>query len=179
MSKGINLLGNEKQISAKPASKRLNLLRTVAIGLLFSISAVSITFFILILLSPLPALKKQEEGALATLSQSHPDVAKLLFIDDRLKSSKAIITKRINFDESLDKVLKKMPGGIAITALTMNKETVSITVTSSSLANLDTFLNNLVTSVDKKEDFSKITLVNFITNETNSQFILTVDIVTL
>jgi len=72
-----------------------------------------------------------------------------------------------------------MPSGLVVTALTLSKEKLSVTVTSSSLQNLDTFLNNLVTAVDKKEDFSKITLVNFITNETGNQFTLTVDIVTL
>jgi hypothetical protein len=179
MSKGINLIESEKKVSVKPASGRLNLLRSIAIAVLFSTSAISIILFILILLSPLPALKKQEENSLAQLAQSHPDVAKLLLVEDRLKSSNAIISKRTNFDELLNKVLAKIQNGLVDTALNLNKEKLTVTVTSNSLQNLDLFLNNLVTSVDKKEDFSKITLVNFITNETGNQFTLTVDIIAL
>src|SRR5260370_33643640 len=100
MNKGINLLKTEKKISVAVASQKLNIIRLIAVGLLFATSALSTVLFLLIVLSPLPDLQKQEKTLLATISQSHPDIAKLFLINDRLKSSDTIINKRNKFEQS-------------------------------------------------------------------------------
>src|SRR6266403_164076 len=143
MNKGINLFKAERKISVNVASQKLTILRFVAVGLLFITSAFSIVLFLLIYLSPLPDLQKQEKTLLTTLSTSHPDIAKLFLINDRLKSSENIINKRKNFDQLLELVRQRMPSDVSIAAMTMNKETISITVLSSSMVSLDNFLNNL------------------------------------
>ena len=83
MSKGINLLGAEQQISAKMGigSRKLKILRAVAVWMLFGISGASIALFLFIALSPLPTVQQEEQKVLATLSEHHPDIAKLLLIN--------------------------------------------------------------------------------------------------
>lgn len=179
MSKGINLLGAEQRISVKIGSRKLKLLRAAGVWLLFGISAASIALFLLIALSPLPTLQKQEQDALNKLSAYHPDVAKLLLVEDRLKGSEAILAKRTDFDLTLDKIKEKMPEGASITGLKMDSKEISVTVTSSSLASLDTFLNNLIAAVEAKEDFSKITLTRFLSSGVNTTYTLTITVVTL
>jgi|SRR6185369_2944653 len=179
MNKGINLFKTEKKISVAVASQKLTVLRLVAIGLLFCTSAFSIILFLLIVLSPLPDLQKQEKTLLATISGSHPDIAKLFLINDRLKSSETIIDKRQNFDKSLSLIKQRMSSDVSITAITMNKSTISITVSSSSLSSLDNFLNSLVDAVDSKKDFSKVTMTNFLADEVRDNFFLTIEVATL
>jgi Tfp pilus assembly protein PilN len=176
-SKGINLLGDKKQISLTPAIKKLYTLRLIAVGLLFTVSAVSIMLFLLIALSPLPGLQKQEQEALRILSEHHPDMAKFYLVNERLKASNVILEKRRNFDKTFETVEKQMPSGLSITALTIRDKDMSITVTSGSLSSLDKFLNNLSVLVEESEDFSNATLTNFIVNQQQNTFSLTVSLV--
>ena len=181
MSKGINLLGAEQQISAKMGigSRKLKILRAVAVWMLFGISGASIALFLFIALSPLPTVQQEEQKVLATLSEHHPDIAKLLLINDRIKGSETILAKRTDYEQTLDKIKNQMPIDTSITGLTMNSQEISVTVTSAPLASLDTFLNNLIAATESKKDFSRITLTRFFSNETTRSFSLTITVVTL
>lgn len=179
MSKGINLLGTEKQISVKIGSRKLKLLRITALSLLFGVSGLSIVLFLLIALSPLPTLQKQEQSALEKLSQYHPEIAKHILIQERLKNSEQILAKRSVFDQTFSKIKSRLPANITITGITMNAHEISVTVASSSLIALDTFLNSLIASAENKEDFSKVILSKFSSNEGDNQFSLTLILVTL
>jgi hypothetical protein len=181
MSKGINLLGAEQQLSAKMGigSRKLKILRAGAVWLLFGISGASIALFMFIAFSPLPTAQEEERNVLSTLSQYHPDIAKILVINDRIKGSEIILAKRSEFDQTLDKIKKRMPEDASITGLTMNDQEIAVTITSASLSSLDTFLNSLITATESKEDFSKVTLTRFFSNETTKTFSLTIAVVTL
>jgi len=179
MNKGINLLRPEERLTVKPASLRLGFLRVIALSLLFGVSSISIVLFLLIALSPLPTLQNQEQSALNAISKFHPDIAKLFIVDDRLKSSQTILTQRKRFDVSLNKILEKMPGSVSVTAVSMNKDKVSVTVSSQSLASIKSFIDNLVSAADTKKDFSKVTLTNFLTDETHNSYIVSIDVVSL
>ncbi|HEX8931989.1 MAG TPA: hypothetical protein VF810_02435, partial [Patescibacteria group bacterium] len=136
MNKGINLLRPEERIVIKSDYFRLGLLRVIALSMLFSIAAVSVVLFLLIALSPLPTLQKQEQSALDTIAKFHPDIAKLFIVEDRLNNSQVVLNNRKNFDQSLSKIKEKMPSSLAVTALTINKDKASVTVASSSLAGM-------------------------------------------
>ncbi len=170
MSKSINLLGIEKQVSAKRISQKIKVLRTIAVSILFLVSGLSIVLFLLIELSPLPTLQKQEQDELAKIAQYHSDIAKYLLIKERLKSSETILAKRSNYDQGLNKIEAKIPEGASITAMKMNRDEFTITVTSTSLTQLDIFLNSLIDAAKKKQDFSKVTLKKFITSQDNGSF---------
>jgi Tfp pilus assembly protein PilN len=181
MSKGINLLGAEQQLSAKMGvgSRKLKILRAAAVWLLFGISGASVALFLFIALSPLPSVQEEERSALSTLSKYHADIAKILVINDRIKGSEMILAKRTDFDQTLDKIKERLPEDTSITGLSMNSQEIAITVTSSSLASLDAFLNSLIAATDAKEDFSRITLTRFFSNETTKTFSLTINVITL
>lgn len=179
MNKGINLLRPEERLTVKPASLKLGFLRVVALSLLFGVSAISIVLFLLIALSPLPTLQKQEQSALSAIAKFHPDIAKLFIVDDRLKNGQTILTQRKKLDEPLSKILEKMPGSVAVIALSINKDKMSVTVSSQSLPGIKTFIDNLVNATDNRKDFSKIILTNFLTDETHSSYIMSVDVISL
>src|SRR6266581_4030684 len=176
MNSGINLLENKQLLagtSATPSGRRLLVVRTIALFLLFGIASFSIIIFLFIALSPLPALQKQEQAARATLSAQHGDVAKLLLVHDRVSGAETILHTRSQFDKVLDEIRKKMPSELAVTGLVIADKTISITVTSKSLAALDTFINNMLTITGKNKNFSELTLTNFFIDEGRSVFTLT------
>lgn len=176
MNRGINLLREKKQVTLSPALKKLRILRIIALGFLFTISCFSIILFLLIALSPLPSLQQQEKNSLSTISQYHPDMARLELIVDRLKSSMVIIQNRNNFDQTLSEVRDMMPNGLTIVALNMQEKKISLTVTSQSLTSMDTFITNLTNSVDEKKNFSQVFLAGLITDEQRKLYTLTIDL---
>lgn len=179
MSNGINLLGKKNQAAVSPAARKLWRMRLVAIWSLFVISGFSIILFLLIALSPLPALLQQEKSALATLASHHQEVAKVLFLQDRLQTTSQIIAKRPSFDAKLQAVQDLMPAGIDITEMSIDQKGITVTVSSSSLLLLDTFTNNLLASVDAKKDFSEVVMGKLFINPQRNVFSMTVSLTTL
>lgn len=179
MSKSINLLGLGTNISIPKVSQKIRILRLCALVFLFFISGVSIILFLLIALSPLPTLQKKEQDVLVQLSQYHTGMAQLLLVNDRMKHSEIILSKRPAYDHTLDTIQERMPSDVAISSLTITKKEASITVASSSLDSLDTFLNNLISATEEKKDFSKVVLTKFFSDEENGAFGLTITLNTL
>lgn len=179
MNNGINLLGKKNQAPISPGLRKLITLRLIAVWSLFGIAGFSIILFLLISLSPLPALIQQEKTALFTMSAHHQDVAKLLFVQDRLKTSSQILVKRPSFYEKLRAVQERMPNEVTITELSIDTEVIVVTVSSPSLPFLDTFTNNLLEAAANKEDFSEVVMTKLFTNEQTNTFTMTVSLTTL
>ncbi|HZE87752.1 MAG TPA: PilN domain-containing protein [Methylomirabilota bacterium] len=179
MNRSINLLGTKSQVPLAPAPRKLRILRLSAVVLLFGISAASISLFFLIAFSPLPTLQKQEQTDLTTLAGYHQNIVKLLLINDRLQTSALLLHKRTNYDQILDRLRSRMPSGLTITAMSMTKDNISVTVTSTSLALLDTFITNLMDAVTAKKDFAQVTLTNLFTESDTHTFNLTISVVML
>ena len=179
MNKGINLLGEKKQKPLSPVLRKIEVLRVVAIGLLFTVSSASVILFLLIFLSPLPALQQKEKEALSAIAQYHNDIGKMQLIDDRLKSSAIIIKKRNNFDEKLSTIYNVMPQDLSVTGLVMREKDVEITVSSSSLSSLEKFIENLTKDSEEKKNFSEVSLKSLVTDEKKRVFVLIVNLVVL
>jgi hypothetical protein len=179
MNSRINLLGQKKQTLDTATARKIKVFRTIAMVMLFGVSALSIILFILIAVSPLPALKIQEQQSRDTLANYHPDIAKLALVDDRLRTAVQVLNKRPNFDKMFDTVKEKMPSGIVTTGVSIDGNSISLTVSSPSLSLLDTFLNNLMTAAENKRDFSKVTLASLYLSDDQTSYIMTVTLVTL
>lgn len=159
MNSGINLLTEKKKVNS-PFLKQLNLMRFFAVALLFGVSAASIILFILIALSPIPELQRQEQVALTTLSQSHTEMAKLAVVNERMDAVAKVLETRTNYDKILSAVKSKMPNSVSITAFTIEQRTINVTVTSRSLLSIDSFITNVIQASGDKKEFSQVTLKN-------------------
>jgi hypothetical protein len=179
MNKGINLLGEKKQKPLSPVLKKIEVLRIIAIGLLFTVSSASIVLFLLIFLSPLPALQQREKEALSAIGQYHNDMGRLELINDRLKSSAIIIKQRNNFDEKLSAVYNMMSADLTVTGLVMKEKDIQITVSSSSLSSLEKFINSLILDSEEKKNFSEVSLKSLATDEKKRIFVLVISLVVL
>jgi len=159
MNSGINLIG-EKSKTQKVVLTRLKMLRIIAISLLFIVSVSSVSLFMLITLSPLPTLQSQEKAAIASLSQQRTEIAKLAVVNERSDTIAGILQKRPNFDETIDFIKGKLPRGVTITAFEVDKSTLSVTLSSKSLALLNQFLNNLLQSANETQKISRVTMAD-------------------
>lgn len=177
MSRGINLLGRKQQTAIAPVQTKLNKMRAFAMGSLFLVSASSIIIFVLITFSPLPAVQRQADTASATLTQSQQTIAKLLLLHDRTNASMDIIKKRTRFVQHIQLITGRLPTGVRVKEFSLSKDTISVTVTSASLAPLDSFVNDLVISADQKKDFKKVALGGL--EQTESAFEMTITVTPL
>jgi Tfp pilus assembly protein PilN len=171
----INLIGHNDHVSVPIASRKLKLMRAIAVLLLFGISAASIILYILIAFSPLPQVQEQERQARAVLANAHPDMTRIALLEDRITGVAAILQERHSYDKVLDSINSKMPSGITVFQINIAKKTVTLTVRSDSLDVLTTFVSNLTASVDTNE-FAKVTLNSIVSDDASGTFSLTVSI---
>ena len=170
MNKGINLLGSKKKSNIAPAVKKLKLLRLIAVCMLFIVTAFSITLFILIALTPLPKLKEQERISQTNLLNFSADITKLQVVNDRLASISDVLSKRPTYDKKIDLIKSNLPREITIRSLTIEKNSISLDVSSQSLLFLDTFLNKLISDSGKDKDFSQIKLTSLSREESDNSY---------
>lgn len=177
MNNSINLLGHKDRNGIKPASGKLKLLRTIAMLLLFGVSAASIVLYILISFSALPQVQQQERQALQTLFSAHPDMTKIALIEDRLAGITTILSQRSKYDTFLDSLAAKMPAGITMQQVSMKEKNVSVTVRSESLETLNIFLDQLVDATGANKDYAQVILNNINSEDTNNTFSMTISFV--
>lgn len=173
MSNDINLYKFKKgKLSSE--GKRLSLLRGVAIIALFCISASAVILYILIALSPLPALKKEEENSLNAMSLLHDDEAKEIIVHERMDVIGSILSKRQHFDKIIKDVTSLLPSGLTVTGMSIDDKGASFTIKGSSLSKIDKFINELVNSPQNGTAFSRISLSNLIILDQTNIFSATI-----
>ncbi len=172
MNKGINLL-KAKQYRFNVPSDRLGRLRVLAIGSLFIVSVTSIIILILIVLSPLPQLKRQEQDAKSLLSRSHKDIAKFLFVNKRADTIGDIFLKQKNYSKTIEALQANIPNGVEIVEFKITKDNLSFTFSSKSLKLTDLLINNVTKLVQERKEYSKVILKDFSTEDENRGFLLT------
>ncbi|MGH7204153.1 MAG: hypothetical protein ACREHC_06945 [Candidatus Levyibacteriota bacterium] len=179
MNEGINLLDPGKKNKKSTTMLRLEGMRLFASSLLFIVSAASIILFILVAISPLPALQKQEHSLELNLSNSKEDIARLAYVNERTTSINEVISKRQSLDQTLKLLQTKLPSDAKVTALKADKNVLTVTVQSKSLQSLDVFLNGVVSFVQAKNAFSQVTLNELASDEVDNVFSMTLNLVLL
>jgi hypothetical protein len=176
MNEGINLLEPTQKKSSEIFLKRIQTTRFIMVGLLFIVSVASVILFILVTISPLPALQAQEQSLMQTLSQSKSDVVKYELLNERVEAISGVMKKRQSPDQTIALVQSKLPSDSKITAIKSDNKTMSLTIESPSLQSLDTFINGLINYVQEKKFFSNVTLTNLTTDETNNAYAVTLSV---
>lgn len=170
MNNGINLLDYKNKAEVKKSYPHSKLLRMIAVGLLFVVSSLSVIFFILITLSPLPELNRQYKNAVFNLSHSISDIIRLGVINDRTDSIKKIVDSRQHYDQIMDVLQSKLPSGVAFESLSIDGKNITFSVTSNSLLRIDDFLTALIKNNDGSIRFSDITLTKLSSDANNNAF---------
>jgi Tfp pilus assembly protein PilN len=179
MSEGINLLEPNNKSENKTAARRMQVMRYIAVGMLFIVSVSSVILFIMVSLSPLPELKRQEESLRLTLSQSSTDIAKLALLNERAESIGTLLDQRKSYEQILGLLQDKLPNNAEITSIRVEQQNLIITVESRSLTALDSFINGLVGYVEEEKGFSQVTMTTLSNDEVRNDYSLTLNLVML
>jgi Tfp pilus assembly protein PilN len=179
MNENINLLDPNKKNTVLGPSKGMQGMRLFAGGLLFLVSVSAVIIFILVALSPLPALKREEASLRLTLASGHKDMLKLAYVDERTTTIDKLLNNRKAYDQILDSLQSNMPANVSISNIRVDNGAVALTVESKSLQSLDTYLSGLMQLVRDQKGFSQITLTSLINDESQSDYTLTVTLAML
>ncbi|MBP6882524.1 MAG: hypothetical protein KBC15_03145 [Candidatus Levybacteria bacterium] len=160
MSEEINLLYNKKQVRKSQLVAKVRFLRLIAVGLLGFVSFLSVILFLLVVSSPLPAIKKQQEAIVASLSNSHDVILKQSLLNTRLSDIQEIIKNRSNFEGLITVFEKGLPKSAVITQLTVERNTVNVTFTANDLDEITKYLDGLKAKARQKQTFKEVYLVS-------------------
>lgn len=174
MSKEINLIAQRKRGVIK--NKRLTkFFRLSSAFFLFSVAFLSIAIFILKSTSPIGALQQEENSALNQISKLDQKVVKFLLLQGRLRDISSIINKRTKFDQTLNLMTKEMPSNISIVSLSVNKKNLTITLVSTSLLSLNTFIDGILNKTNR-DGFSRVMLDSLALDQKTGKYFLSVNI---
>lgn len=171
MNNTINLFRNRQKMQVG-RGKIFNTFRNISIVSLVVVSLFSVLLFILNTNPSLLSLQRQEAKLLSSLSSSHPKAVKLLYIEERAKGIASIIEKRPLSTESLNTVLAVVPASVSVKSFTVDKKSVLVTASSSSLLAIDTLLNALVGMISNKKVFKSVTLDTLIVDAKLNQYVV-------
>jgi len=179
MNNNINLLDFKSKINTTRSDTKQRNLRIIAISLLFIVSVFSAIILILVALSPLPQLKKQQKIASFNLSLAQADIIKLALVKDRVSSIKLILDKRRYYDRTLETLQSKLPSGVVIENISIKQNNMSFTLSSNSLLLLDNFLNTITNPDESGKEYSNIVLNKLGNKESENNFSLDISMKTL
>jgi len=158
MSSEINLLYSKKERRKYKLSSQVRFLRYGALGFLFLVVIVSMTFFLLVVASPLTSLKQQELQQNQILTQSQEKIRKQTLLTMRMNEISTIVAKRSQFGQILQELIQNLPNGVVIKEFTAEKKQISLSVQSSNSKDIETYMGSLGKMVSTKNYFSRVFL---------------------
>lgn len=161
MSNEINLLNSKKAGGNVRLQAQVKILRVIAVGLLFTIGVGSLVIFILILASPLPSLKNQENQLLQSMAQLHSKVIKQVLIVTRLDDINQIIKNRHQVDKRIAKFEELLPIGSEIKEVSVNEKSISLSMYSNSLGKIESYTSSLKSLRNSDKSMKEIHIESF------------------
>jgi hypothetical protein len=143
MSNSINLVstnvaGLEKEL------KRLKVFRVIAVISLIIVLSVSVLAFILNITIPIDSVKKEQQAAIAGISLFHKKLTQYVLLNDRVKNISSLIGKRANYVSQINQIYGITPADASISALGIEKNKISVTVSSMSLLSINKIIDSVV-----------------------------------
>jgi len=111
-----------------------------------------------------------------TLSTSKDSVVKLTLVNSQTDAISRLLTQRKSFEQPLRLIQDKFSGDIKIVQLQMDTSITLVTVESSSLHSIDTFITGLSNYVQDKNTFSKVTLIDLTIDPSANSYAATVQL---
>lgn len=99
----------------------------------------------------------------------HKKEEKIIYINNRLQSISKILAKRSNYTDKIDKLIDKMSSDIVVEKLSVDRNSILLTISVSSLSSINDFINNLLVLAEKKE-INILTLDSLSLNEEKSNY---------
>ena len=177
MNSDINLLANRDKEQFQEGS-RVRKARFAAFFALLFVAFSSIASFLLI--RSYAKVADEENSLLQKTSLLHDKEVKLLIVNDRLKYISEILQRRIAYAQATKTLaqttktlLDKIPTEIATEDFRISKESVAISLSSSSLISLNTVIKNFTDMAKHKEILKSLTMESLILATQTGKYLLT------
>lgn len=138
----INLIQGENKTNITRKS-RIIVLRWISLVFLFFVAIFSILLFILNNRISISEVKNDQSIVLQKISALDEKAAKYNLLNDRLKGITSLLNARKKYTNTLNAILSLVPDGVLVRSLTLDKDSLSLTVVSASLLPLNSFLTNV------------------------------------
>lgn len=174
MNKEINLIRSKSQTPFAALFDRITIIRVIAFGMLMTVSALSVSFFLLVSFSPLPNLKREEQEKLTQLRALGKKKGVLLGVQDRLNNIKKLLASRTDIAELIQVVNENASGPVRLSSFSIEDKTVKLQVESNSLDEMDVFLGNM----SKKQSiaFSQVVMDGISLDQNRGRYIASISI---
>jgi Tfp pilus assembly protein PilN len=171
MNKEINLLkGKQKDTFEKET--RVKIARIVAITVLVCTVGSSLGLFLVNQFSIAQNSLQREKNVAQNMSFFQKKIGTLLLVESRMTDIAAVLVQRSHLDSSIQSLISGMPSNVHIDTFSITKKDVSVTVVSSDLASVNTFLDSVIDKVNKKQLIKKLTVNNIIADTQLRKYIL-------
>src|SRR5688572_10225393 len=137
----INLIKRE---TSKVAARRLKYLRILAVAVACIVALSSSTLFIATRQNSIDSLKAQQNVLLQNITLFGDKAAKINFLNDRVRNIESVIKERKAYTSTVATILDGLPSNVTTSSLTLSEEDMLLTVSSSSLASVNEFLNSTI-----------------------------------
>ena len=178
MSDQINLISHKRKKFFHRDSL-LDFVQFLARASLITVIISAVGLYILNSSGRLPFLQQQDRTITTNLSLVQQKIIKFLLIRDRLQSINPLLQNKSKVDTLITAFSQGLPASVTVDTFSLTKNNMSLTVSSSSLSSLGTFLDFMLEKVSKKELFKKITITRFTSDGTNGIYILSLAVVPL
>lgn len=145
---------------------------SLALLILAAVVSIGILLYSLFLRNNLVRVGDLQSDARAALSKERLKSADFLALSERLSNIEKIVPSNASFSNLLSPIAESIPDSIDVDDITVDQSTVSVTLTTSDLATLNTYLNtNLKKLVGRKETHIKnVTIQNFGINDATGNY---------
>lgn len=174
MNSDINLVSG--QLTLSKDTKRLRSIRLIATLSLLGVVFLSILLFLLSRVFSPASIVKQQEDVIGSISSLQVKQSKLSLLGQRLNDISIIINKRANYDIALTNILAQSPVDVSVVSLSIDKQKISIIISSSSLLSVNEFIAVLKGMAEKKQYLKNVTINGLTLNGKSSGYLLTLDL---
>lgn len=157
MSSNINFLLNKNSDLVKQ-KKGLKIIRIASVVVLVVVTLLSIVVFFLNRSLYPASLKKEQESIVQSMNFLRNREAKLTVVNNRIENISSILNERLDYYKVISTLLQKLPDGVFVERIKVDKKTILLSVSSSSLLPISEFINNLIDMAKEKEIISALTL---------------------
>lgn len=173
MNNDINLLPT----TGKNVGQEIHLQRykSIAFTILTITILTSVGIFLLSFDPTLSIIKKQENQVRTNLVYSQNKIGKYFFIKDRLKEIKTVLDKRTTYDTVITTIQAQMPNDISIDNVSISQKKMMISLSSTSLSSINTFLDKITDLFVQKNVFKTLTINNITVDEKAGKYSLSLE----
>jgi len=137
---------------------------------------VAVVIFIINMTYNVANVQKDEESTLVQIEQYKQKSAELFVVNNRLSNISSVISKRKDYSSLIKSILAIIPDGANSNGMELNEEATSLSLTSTSLLPLQTFLDSAKSLIAKKQLIKNVVINYLSANEKTGKYSLSVEI---